>query len=58
MNWKLVLSGRGELDIDDWSDQDREEDLSVGYSMIREMAPEWQLREIAPGVWLQEKDES
>lgn len=52
MNWKLTTDLCGEPMIDDWSANDAEEDLSVGYTMLRALAEsEHTLVEIAPGVW-------
>ena len=51
MNWKLTQAAVGEPRIDHWSDEDREEDLAVGYTLMRAMAAEYQLEEIGPGIW-------
>lgn len=55
MNWRLARLANGEVELDDWSDADREEDLAAGFSLLRALAPEWQLQEIRPGMWLQSK---
>lgn len=50
MNWKLTQQAIGEPEIDQWEDQ--EEDLAVGYSMMRALAEsDHTLVEIEPGVW-------
>lgn len=49
MNWKLARTVAGP-EIDDWSDCD--EDLTLGYSMLRALAEsDATLVEIEPGVW-------
>jgi hypothetical protein len=57
MNWKLTQAAIGKPQVDDWSDKDHEEDLSVGYSLIRALAADYQLTEIGPGVWRQNSGE-
>ena len=52
MKWHMVQPAEGEPDIDV---REEDEDLSRGFSLMREMAAEWQLQEIAPGVWWQDK---
>lgn len=52
MNWRLVRNLVGEPEIDERDD----EDLSLGYSLLREMAGEYGLNEIAPGVYLGENE--
>ncbi|WP_157437549.1 hypothetical protein [Actinoplanes subtropicus] len=51
MNGKLTQAAIGEPEIDDWWDEDDEEDLTVGYSLMKALAAEYQLVQIAPGVW-------
>lgn len=52
MKWFMAQDANGEPAI---NVREEDEDLSRGFSLLREMAPEWQLREIAPGVWYQDK---
>lgn len=51
MKWKLTRAASGEPDIDEWG---AEEDLTLGYSLLRALAEsDRTLVEIAPGVWRQ-----
>jgi hypothetical protein len=49
MNWKMT----GDDEIDDWGAfTDKEEDLTLGYSMLRALAEAGEpMVEVGPGVW-------
>jgi hypothetical protein len=51
MNWKLTQAAIGKPEIDTIR-EDTEEDLTRGFSMLRELAESDEtMVEIAPGVW-------
>jgi len=52
MNWKLTQKAVGHPEIDQWSDGSDDEDLNLGYSLMRALAEsDHTLVEVAPGVW-------
>jgi hypothetical protein len=54
MKWYLTQAGSGEPEIDI---REGDEDLSRGYSMMRELAAmDHGLQEIEPGVWWARKE--
>lgn len=56
MNWKLTQAVTGEPEIDTFR-EDREEDLTLGFSLLRALAESDEtMVEIAPGVWRVRKD--
>jgi hypothetical protein len=51
MNWKLTQASTGEPEIDTFR-EDPEEDLSLGFSLLRALAESDEtMVEIEPGVW-------
>jgi hypothetical protein len=53
MNWKLTQQPGADPEIDEWDDSDQE-DLSLGYSLMRALADaDHTLTEVEPGVWKQ-----
>lgn len=48
MKWKLTQQAIGQAEIDMWDD---DEDLTLGFSLMRALSEEFGLREIGPGLW-------